>query len=59
MSFDFFHSFVEQHAYAPINVKPARGGGGGRQGMGWGFDCLCWPWSRAFDQSCSPGGGDV
>ena len=18
-------------------------GGGGRQGMGWGFDCLCWP----------------
>ena len=29
MSFDFFHSFVEQHAYAPINVKPARGGGGG------------------------------
>ena len=30
---------------APINVKPA----GGRQGMGWGFDCLCWPWGRAFD----------
>ena len=28
--------------YAPINVKPA----GGRQGMGWGFDCLCWPWGR-------------
>ena len=25
--------------YAPINVKPA----------GWGFDCLCWPWDRAFD----------
>ena len=24
---------------APINVKPAMGGGGGgRQGMGWGFD---------------------
>ena len=19
------------------------------QGMGWGFDCLCWPWGRAFD----------
>ena len=30
---------------APINVKPA----GGRQGMGWGFDRLCWPWGRAFD----------
>ena len=24
--------------YAPINVKPAGGKGGGRQGMGWGFD---------------------
>ena len=32
---------------APINVMP--GGGGGRQGMGWGFDCLCCPWGRAFD----------
>ena len=35
--------------YVPINVKPAEGGGGGRQGMGWGFDCLCWPGGRAFD----------
>ena len=33
--------------YAPINVKPAGWWGG--QGMGWGFDCLCWPWDRAFD----------
>ena len=40
---------------APINVKPVRG----RQGMGWGFDCLFWPWVRAFDRSCSPGGGDI
>ena len=40
---------------APINVKPV----GGRQGMGWGFDCLFWPWVRAFDRSCSPGGGDI
>ena len=32
--------------YAPINVKPAVGGG---QGMGWGFDCLCCPRGRAFD----------
>ena len=33
----------------PINVMPARGegGGGGRHGMGWGFDC--WPGGRAFD----------
>ena len=46
--------------YAPINVKPAQGGGGGGgQGMGWGFDCLCWPWGRAFDWSCSPGGGNI
>ena len=46
------------HAWhnAPINVMPA---GGGRQGMGWGFDCLCCPWGRAFDWSCSPGGRDI
>ena len=44
--------------YAPINGMPM-GRGGGRQGMGWGFDCLCWPWGRAFDWSCSPRGGDI
>ena len=33
--------------------------GWGRQGMEWGFDCLCWPWGRAFDWSCSPRGGDI
>ena len=22
---------------------PAGGAGGGRQGIGWGFVCLCWP----------------
>ena len=32
---------------------------GGRQGMGWEFDCLCWPWGGAFDWSCSPRGGDI
>ena len=32
--------------YAPINLKPAEGG---RQGMGWGFDCYCWPWGGCFD----------
>ena len=32
---------------------------GGRQGMGWGLDCLCWPWGRAFDWSCSPKEGDI
>ena len=25
------------------------GGGWGGQGMGWGFDCICWPQGRAFD----------
>ena len=48
-------------SYAPINVMTARGGGGvggrGGQGMGWGFDCLCWPWGSAFDLSSSPRGG--
>ena len=39
--------------------KAGRGGGGGRQGMGGGFDCLCWPWGRAFGQSCYPGGGAI
>ena len=43
---------------APINVKPVKGAGG-EQGMGWGFDCLCWPWGRAFDWSCSPRGGYI
>ena len=42
-----------QTTYALINVKPVGGGGGGggggRQGTLWGFDCLCWPWGRAFD----------
>ena len=41
---------------APINVTPAWGGGGG-QGMGGGFDCLCWPWGRTFEWSSSPRGG--
>ena len=36
-----------------------RRGRGGRQGMGWALDCLCWPWGRAFDWSCSPRGGDI
>ena len=36
--------------YVPINVMPVGGG------MGWGFDCLCWPWGRAFD---CPRGGDI
>ena len=39
---------VSYQSYAPINVKP------GRQGMWWGFDCLCRPWSGAFDWSCFP-----
>ena len=39
---------------APINVKPA-----GAQGIGWEFDCLCWPWGGAFDWSGSPRGGDI
>ena len=39
--------FVACDRNAPIIVKPA--GGGGEQGMGWGFDCLCCPLGRAFD----------
>ena len=40
-------------ANAPINVKPLGGGG---QGMGWGFDCLCWPWGKAFEKILFSGG---
>ena len=49
-----FHIVESLMLYAPINVMPA----GGKQCMGWGFDCL-WPWGRAFEWSCSPRGGDI
>ena len=39
-----------------LSMSWRRGGG---QGMGWGFDCRCWPWGRAFDWSCSPKEGDI
>ena len=48
---------TDSSLYAPINVMPVAGGG--RQGMRWGFHCLCWPSGRAFDWSCSPRGGDI
>ena len=38
--------------YAPINVKPAGG-----QGMGWGFDCLCWPEVGHLTDLVLPGEG--
>ena len=40
--------FARAFSYAPIKGMPA-GRGEGRRGMGWGFDCLCWPWGRALD----------
>ena len=42
---------------APINVKPV--GGGGRQGIGQGFDRSLWPSGRAFELSCCPRGRDI
>ena len=42
--------------YAPTNVKPARGGEG-RQGMGWGFDCLCCPGVGHLTDLVVPGEG--
>ena len=47
------------HSAMHLSMLCQRGVG---QGMGWGFDCLCWPWlgwSRAFDWSCSRRGGDI
>ena len=39
---------------APINVKPQ--GGGGRPGIGGGFDVIGLPVVGTFDHSLSPGG---
>ena len=44
---------------APINVKPAGLGEGGRQGIGRGFDRSLWPGGRAFELSCCPGSRDI
>ena len=42
---DEFIPYRLSWANAPINVKPAGWGRGGRgKGMGWGFDCRCCPW---------------
>ena len=41
-------------SYAPINVRPA--GGGGRRGKGAGFDEKVYPVSGEFDDQYSPGG---
>ena len=38
------------------NVKPT---GGGRQGIGRGFDRSLWPRGRAFELSCCPGSRDI
>ena len=46
-----------RNIYAPINVKPA--GGGGRRGIGQGFDRSLWPGRRAFELSCCPRGRDI
>ena len=43
---------------APINAKPAVGGGG-RRGIGRDFDRSLWPGGRAFELSCYPGGRDI
>ena len=40
---------------APINVKPQ---GGGRPGVGGGFDVTSLPVAGTFDHSSSPGGRD-
>ena len=42
--------------YAPINVKPLRGGG--RPGIGGGFDVTSLPVVGTFDHSLSSGGRD-
>ena len=34
-----------------------KAGGGGRQGMGWGFDCYCWPWVGLLTDLAFPGEG--
>ena len=55
-----YWSNLSQLSYnnAPINFKPA-GEGGGRRGIGRGFDCSLWPDGRAFELSCCPEGRDI
>ena len=39
--------FWEGYRRAIVFMHP--GGGEGAQGMGWGFDCFCWPLGGTFD----------
>ena len=45
--------------YAPTNVKPEGGGGGGTPGICGAFDLFCLPHPREFDLESGPQGGDV
>ena len=52
---DLMNLFVCPPSNAPINVKPQ---GGGRPGVGGGFDITSLPVAGTFDHSSSPGGRD-
>ena len=52
MLYNTFHVMLYN---APINVKPQ---GGGRPGVGGGFDVTSLPVAGTFDHSSSPGGRD-
>ena len=54
--YTYLVSFSLFRSYAPINVKPV-GVGGGRRGIGRGFDRSLLPVGRTFELSCCPGGG--
>ena len=45
--------------YAPINVNPVGGGGGGSVGNGWGFDQGIHLLSARFDRVPLLGGWDI
>lgn len=49
-------SVNETEFYAPNNVKPLGGGGGGKPGKGGGFDITSLPAVGTFDHLPSPGG---
>ena len=46
----YWNVLVRATLYRILCTYQCKAGGGGRQGMGWGFDCLCWPWGKAFEK---------
>ena len=55
---DFRPAFIDLGTYQ-CQAGEVGVGGGGRWGIGREFDRSLWPWGRAFELSCCPGGRDI